>query len=83
MNANTKIIYTRLIAAEAKKRGIDMDFIDRETPVFVLKHGGLGVRCSNLLTDRVGAVSFQLANDKHLANRFLGRYGFPVPKQIK
>lgn len=76
-------IYTRTITNEAKKRGITVDFIDRETPVFVLKHSGVSVRCFNALTDKVGAVSFQLADDKHLANRFLGRYGFPVPKQIK
>lgn len=76
-------IYTRTIVNEAKKRGISIDVIDRETPIFVLKHGGASVRCFNALTDRVGAVSFQLADDKYLANRFLGRYGFPVPKQIK
>jgi D-alanine-D-alanine ligase-like ATP-grasp enzyme len=76
-------IYTRTITDEAKKRGINIEVIDRETPVFILKHGGASVRCFNALTDKVGAVSFQLADDKHLANRFLSRYGFPVPKQIK
>jgi D-alanine-D-alanine ligase-like ATP-grasp enzyme len=76
-------IYTRTITDEAKKRGISVDVIDRETPIFILKRGGASVRCYNALTDRVGAVSFQMADDKHLANRFLGRYGFPVPKQIK
>jgi len=76
-------IYTRTITDEAKKRGISVEVIDRETPIFVLKRGDLTVRCYNALTDRVGAVSFQMADDKHLANRFLGRYGFPVPKQVK
>jgi D-alanine-D-alanine ligase-like ATP-grasp enzyme len=76
-------IYTRTITEEARKRGVRVEVIDRETPIFVLKHGGVSVRCYNALTDRVGAVSFQLANNKHLANRFLGRYGFPVPKQVK
>ena len=83
LKVNMQTIYTRTITSEAKKRGINIDFIDRETPVFVLKHAGASVRCFNALTDKVGAVSFQLADDKHLANRFLGRYGFPVPKQIK
>jgi len=76
-------IYTRTITDEARKRGVSVEVIDRETPIFVLKHGGVNVRCYNALTDRIGAVSFQLANDKHLANRFLGRYGFPAPKQVK
>lgn len=76
-------VYTKTITDEARKRGISIEVIDRETPIFVLKHGGVSVRCYNALTDRVGAVSFQLANNKHLANRFLARYGFPVPKQVK
>lgn len=76
-------IYTRTITDEAKKRGIGIEVIDRETPIFILKHAGRKIRCYNALTDKVAAVSFQLANDKHLSNRFLARYGFPVPKQIK
>jgi len=76
-------IYTKTITDEAKKRGISIDVIDRETPIFILKRGNQALRCYNALTDRVGVVSFQLADDKHLANRFLGRYGFPVPKQVK
>lgn len=76
-------IYTKTITDEAKKRGIGVEVIDRDTPVFLLKCGGVSVRCYNALTDSVGAVSFLLADDKHLANRFMGRYGFPVPRQIK
>jgi D-alanine-D-alanine ligase-like ATP-grasp enzyme len=76
-------IYTRTITDEAKKRGINVEVIDRDTPIFILRRGSTSVRCYNALTDRVGAVSFYLADDKHLANRFIGRYGFPVPRQIK
>jgi len=76
-------IYTRTITDEAKKRGIAVEVIDRETPIFLLKRGDRSVRCFNALTDQVGAVSFLLADDKHLANRFLSRYGFPVPRQLK
>lgn len=76
-------IYTRTIIDEARRRGIGVEVIDRETPIFILKYGGESIRCYNALTDRVGAVSFELANDKHLANRFLSRYGFPVPRQMK
>ncbi|MFA7159800.1 MAG: hypothetical protein WC299_10905 [Kiritimatiellia bacterium] len=76
-------IYTRTITDEAKKRGISVEVIDRETPIFILKRGGISIRCFNALTDRVGAVSFLLADAKHLANRFMARYGFPVPRQAK
>lgn len=33
------------------------------------------------MTDLVGAATFHLANDKGAANRFLRKFGFPVPTQ--
>lgn len=72
-----------MITNAARRRGIGIEVIDAAVPIFVLKRGARAVRCYNALTDRVGAVSFQLANDKRLANQFLAKYGFPVPKQIK
>lgn len=76
-------IYTTTLTREARRRGIAIEVIDAATPIFVLRHKGKAIRCYNGLTDRVGAVSFYLAQDKYLANHFLARYGFPVPKQIK
>lgn len=76
-------VYTTTITHEARRRGIGIQVIDAETPIFVLSHGGRSIRCYNSLTDRVGAVTFHLAQDKHLANAFLARYGFSVPRQIK
>lgn len=76
-------VYTTTITHEARRRGIGIDVIDAQTPVFILKHNGRQIRCYNSLTDRVGAVTFHLAQDKRLAHVFLERYGFPVPKQIK
>jgi len=73
--------YTTTITDEAKRRGIEVKVIDRQTPVFVLKHKDKKVRCYNALTDYIGAVSFILAQDKHLANRFLKKNGFSVPDQ--
>ncbi|MFN2350589.1 MAG: hypothetical protein ABR497_01445 [Kiritimatiellia bacterium] len=76
-------VYTTTITDEARRRGIRIDVIDAQTPIFVLKHAGRRVRCYNALTDQVGAVTFHLAQDKHLANGFLRRHGLPVPHQIK
>ena len=65
------------------KRGIEVEVIDADTPIFTLKYRGREVRCYNSLTDRVGAVTFHLTQDKHLANSFLKKHGFPVPEQIR
>jgi len=78
-----KTVYTTTITQEARRRGIGIEVIDAETPIFILKHGDRKIRCYNSLTDRVGAVTFHMAQDKRLANAFLARYGFPVPRQIK
>jgi len=78
-----KTVYTTTITQEARRRGIGIEVVDAETPIFILKHGGRKIRCYNSLTDRVGAVTFHMAQDKRLANAFLARYGFPVPGQIK
>lgn len=63
-------------------RGIEVEVIDADTPIFVLKYRGREIRCYNSLTDRVGAVTFHLTQDKHLANSFLKKHGFPVPEQM-
>ena len=74
-------VYTTTITREARRRGISIRVIDPVTPIFVLRHGGCAIRCYNSLTDRVGAVSFHLAQNKRLANVFLKSKGFPVPDQ--
>lgn len=74
-------IYTTTITSEARRRGIRIGVIDPVTPIFTLRHGGRSVRCYNALTDRVGAVTFHMAQNKRLANAFLKQNGFPVPDQ--
>jgi D-alanine-D-alanine ligase-like ATP-grasp enzyme len=74
-------IYTTTITSEARRRGIRIDVIDPLTPIFTLRHGGRSVRCYNALSDRVGAVTFHMAQNKRLANTFLKQNGFPVPDQ--
>jgi D-alanine-D-alanine ligase-like ATP-grasp enzyme len=75
-------LYTTTITDEARRRGIRVAVIDPVAPIFVLSHGGRRVRCYNALTDRVGAVTFHMAQNKRLANAFLAGRGFPVPAQI-
>lgn len=75
-------VYTTTITNEARRRGIRIEVIDPATPIFVLRHSGRAVRCYNALTDQVGAVTFHLAQNKRLANRFLADRGYPVPDQV-
>ncbi|MBN1669437.1 MAG: hypothetical protein JXR37_00280 [Kiritimatiellae bacterium] len=74
-------IYTTTITDEARRRGIAIRVIDYDTPIFELSHGGRRVRCYNSLTDKVGAVTYEIAQDKHLANQFLRQNGISVPDQ--
>jgi D-alanine-D-alanine ligase-like ATP-grasp enzyme len=76
-------IYTTTLTDAARKRGIGVEVLDGELPLFVLSFAGKSVRCYNGLTDRVGAATFHLANDKGAANRFLRARGFPVPRQAR
>jgi len=74
-------VYTTTITSAAKKRGIDISVLDTQQPIFELIYKNKTVRCYNALTDNVGAATFHLAQNKHAANSFLKRYGFPVADQ--
>ena len=76
-------VYTTTLTAEALRRGITVTVIEPTTPVFLLTLGQTSIRCYNGLTDRVGAVTFLLANDKFLCNRFLRSHCISVPDQQK
>ena len=73
--------YTTTITDEAVKRGIRVEVIDPDTPIYNLVYKGKKIRCCRSLTDRVGAITFQLTQNKHLANSFLKKHGFSVPAQ--
>jgi D-alanine-D-alanine ligase-like ATP-grasp enzyme len=76
--------YTTTLTDEALRRGIRVSLInpDPDLPVFDLSHGGLTVRCFNALTDRVGAATFHLVNNKRACHDWLKRARFPVPAQV-
>jgi len=82
MQMKMKSIYTTTITDEAKRRGIKIEVLDGRMPVFVLRKGHRSVRCFNALTDRVGAASFLLTQNKASANSLLRRNGVPVPVQM-
>jgi len=73
--------YTTTITNEARQRGITVHVVDASVPIFELRHGSTTIRCYRSLTDRVGAVTFHLTQNKYLAGCFLRKHGFPVPAQ--
>lgn len=74
-------VYTTTITNKATERGISIEVVDPQLPVFLLSYKGKSVRCFNSLTDKTGAATFHLANVKSSANYFLCKNGFPVPAQ--
>jgi len=75
--------YTTTLTNEAKRRGIRVTLVnaDPELPVFDLSRDGVTVRCFNALTDRVGAATFHLVNNKSACHTWLARHRIPVPSQ--
>lgn len=55
---------------------------DPDWPIFELSRDGTRVRCFNALTDRVGAATFHLLNNKRACHAWLGKLGVPVPRQL-
>ncbi|MEI7901615.1 MAG: hypothetical protein WCK89_15290, partial [bacterium] len=76
--------YTTTLTDEALRRGIGVALInpDPEMPIFDLSRDGQTVRCFNALTDRVGAATFHLLNNKRACHDWLKRARIPVPAQI-
>lgn len=74
-------VYTSTITTAAIARGISVDILDHDLPIFELSYGSERIRCYNGLTDRVGGATFHLAQNKGAANRFLRSQGIPVAAQ--
>lgn len=76
--------YTTTLTDEARRRGIRVTMLneDPDWPIFELCRDGNTVRCFNALTDRVGAATFHLLNNKRACHAWLSKLGVPVPRQL-
>ncbi len=76
--------YTTTLTDEARRRGIRVALVnpDPDLPIFDLSRGGVTVRCFNALTDRVGAATYHLVNNKRACHTWLARQRVPVPAQL-
>jgi len=76
--------YTTTLTDEALRRGILVTMInpDPDLPIFDLSRDGKAVRCFNALTDRVGAATYHLVNNKRACHTWLASRRIAVPAQF-
>jgi GNAT-family acetyltransferase (TIGR03103 family) len=73
--------YAMIVVNEARRRGIAVDVIDDELPLFALSYGGRTVRCRESLSELTTSVAMTICDDKALTHRLLGSAGLAVPEQ--
>jgi GNAT-family acetyltransferase (TIGR03103 family) len=74
--------YARVIAREARRRGIAVDVLDRESAYLSLSYGGRTVVCRESLSELTSAVAMSRCDDKRVTRRVLNRAGLRTPEQI-
>ncbi len=75
--------YATIIVKEARRRGISVEILDKETGHFSLTFGGRSVVCWESLSELTSAIAFCRCQDKALTRRILHRAGLQVPEQIR
>jgi cyanophycin synthetase len=76
-------IYTELIAAEARRRGIGVRHVEGAPPDYAeLTYKGHREFILQSMTDRIGAVKLRLLYHKPSALALLERYGHPIPRTL-
>lgn len=73
--------YSRIIANEARRRGIAIDVLDQERQIIRYSFGGRSILCRESLSELTSAVSLTLCDDKALTRRILTQAGLQVPQQ--
>lgn len=71
--------YARIIADEARVRGIRVDIISSERNFLKLSYGGRSVTCWESLTGLTSAIAMVRCADKRLTNEVLSAAGLSVP----
>jgi len=73
--------YARIIVDEARRRGIAVEIVDSEIPLFRLELGGRAVTCHESLSELTSSIAFLRCDDKRLTRRVLAGAGLRVPAQ--
>ena len=71
--------YARIIADEARRRGIAVEVLDAEGGFLALSHGGRRVVTRESLSELTTAVAMSRCDDKRVTRRLLAAEGLRVP----
>ena len=72
--------YARIVADEARRRGITVEVVDAEGGFLELTHGGRSVHTRESLSELTTAVAMSRCDDKRVTRLLLGRAGLRVPR---
>ncbi len=72
--------YARIIAEEARRRGITVRVLDAEWGEMALSHGGRDIVMRQALSELTTAVAMSRCDDKEITRRLLGQAGLSVPR---
>ncbi len=72
--------YARIIADEARRRGIGVDVLDAEWGELRLSHAGRSIVTRESLSELTTAVAMSRCDDKRVTRRILARAGLCVPQ---
>jgi GNAT-family acetyltransferase (TIGR03103 family) len=72
--------YARIIADEARRRGIIVDVIDAEGGFLRLTHGGRSIVTRESLSEMTSAVAVSWSDDKRVTRRLLAKAGLRIPR---
>ncbi len=74
--------YAKIIAVEARRRGIGVEVLDAEWGEMRLTHGGRRVTMRESLSELTSAVAMSRCDDKRVTRAVLARAGLAVPRGV-
>jgi GNAT-family acetyltransferase (TIGR03103 family) len=72
--------YARIIAEEARRRGIAVRVLDAEAGYMRLSHGGVDIVTREALSELTTAVAMSRCDDKRITRRILAEAGLSIPR---
>lgn len=75
-------VYARILANEARRRGIGVEVLDAEHGYFRLIHGGRTIVCRESLSELTSAIAMSRCDDKRVTRNVLAGAGLRMPDQI-
>jgi GNAT-family acetyltransferase (TIGR03103 family) len=75
--------YARIIADEARLRGISVEVLDADSAYLRLGMGGRFVTCRESLSELTSAVAMSRCDDKRVTHRVLEAAGLRQPEQVE